>query len=103
MSSMGQDACTSFQPVSGLLNSTVTETIWPPVGSFTVPSTVPAPPSSWLQAGEMPRTAIVEATAKYKTVRTCAVFMNPLFKHGYQDHSTVTKGSDTCDQNWTGG
>src|SRR5439155_1223685 len=34
-----------LNPVTGLVSSTVTATITPPVGSFTVPCTVPEPPS----------------------------------------------------------
>src|SRR5439155_2357115 len=34
-----------LNPLTGLVSSTVTDTITPPVGSFTVPCTVPEPPS----------------------------------------------------------
>ena len=39
-----------LRPLTGLVMSTATATITPPVGSFTVPCTVPAPPSSCARA-----------------------------------------------------
>src|SRR5258708_7895098 len=79
-------------PETGLLIFTSTACITPPVGSLTVPCTVPAPPSSWAQRPAAPKmpTAATRAATLAKTLTHRRVNIRPLFRADYTARYAVT-------------